>query len=92
MSLLNEQLERYSRNILLKEIGIKGQEKLLSSKVLVIGAGGLGSSCAMYLAVAGIGTIGIADKDKVELSNLNRQIIHNINCLIDLLMIVYYHF
>lgn len=72
----NEQLERYSRNILLKEIGIKGQEKLLSSKVLVIGAGGLGSPCAMYLAEAGVGTIGIADKDVVELTNLNRQIIH----------------
>ena len=72
----NEQLERYSRNILLKEIGIKGQEKLLSSKVLVIGAGGLGSPAIMYLAEAGIGTIGIADKDAVELTNLNRQIIH----------------
>ena len=77
----NEQLERYSRNILLKEIGIKGQQKLLSSKVLVIGAGGLGSSAIMYLAAAGVGTIGIADKDKVELSNLNRQIIHNINSI-----------
>ena len=75
----NEQLERYSRNILLKEVGIKGQQKLLSSKVLVIGAGGLGSAAIMYLATAGIGTIGIADKDKVELSNLNRQIIHNTN-------------
>ena len=75
----NEQLERYSRNILLKEVGIKGQQKLLSSKVLVIGAGGLGSPAVMYLAVAGVGTIGIADKDKVELSNLNRQIIHATN-------------
>ena len=79
MSLSNKQLERYSRNILLKGVGIKGQEKLLSSKVLVIGAGGLGSPAAMYLAAAGIGTIGIADKDKVELSNLNRQIIHKTN-------------
>ncbi len=75
----NEQLERYSRNILLREIGIKGQQKLLSSKVLVVGAGGLGSPAAMYLATAGVGTIGIADKDKVELSNLNRQIIHTTN-------------
>ena len=75
----NEQLERYSRNILLKEVGIRGQQKLLSSKVLIIGAGGLGSVTSMYLATAGIGTIGIADKDKVELSNLNRQIIHNTN-------------
>ena len=73
----NNQLERYSRNILLKQIGIKGQEKLLSSKVLIIGAGGLGSPASMYLATAGVGTIGIADKDKVELSNLNRQIMHN---------------
>lgn len=75
--MINEQLERYSRNILLKEVGIRGQQTLLSSKVLVIGAGGLGSSSILYLAAAGIGTIGIADKDKVELSNLNRQIIHN---------------
>ncbi len=73
----NEQLERYSRNILLKEVGIRGQQKLLSSKVLVIGAGGLSSAATMYLAAAGVGTIGIADKDKVELSNLNRQIMHN---------------
>lgn len=79
MSLSNGQLERYSRNILLKDVGIKGQEKLLSSKVLVIGAGGLGSVSIMYLATAGVGTIGIADKDTVELSNLNRQIIHNTN-------------
>ena len=75
--MINEQLERYSRNILLKEVGIRGQQTLLFSKVLVIGAGGLGSSSILYLAAAGIGTIGIADKDKVELSNLNRQIIHN---------------
>ncbi len=81
MSLSNEQLERYSRNILLKGVGIKGQEKLLSSKVLVIGAGGLGSVSIMYLATAGVGTIGIADKDTVELSNLNRQIIHNTNTI-----------
>ena len=81
MLLSNEQLERYSRNILLKEIGIKGQEKLLSSKVLIIGAGGLGSPASLYLASVGIGTIGIADKDKVELSNLNRQIIHTTNNL-----------
>ncbi len=77
----NEQLERYSRNILLKDVGIKGQQKLLSSKVLVIGAGGLSSAATMYLAAAGVGTIGIADKDKVELSNLNRQIIHSTNTI-----------
>lgn len=79
MKLSNEQLERYSRNILLKEVGIKGQEKLLSSKILVIGAGGLGSPALIYLAAAGVGTIGIADKDTVELSNLNRQTIHATN-------------
>ena len=79
MVLSSEQLEHYSRNILLQQVGIKGQEKLLASKVLVIGAGGLGSPAIMYLAVAGVGTIGIADKDAVELSNLNRQIIHNKN-------------
>ena len=72
-----DQLERYSRNILVKEIGTTGQEKLLSSKVLVIGAGGLGSPAAMYLAAAGIGTLGIADNDKVALSNLQRQILHS---------------
>ncbi len=75
----NEQLERYSRNILLKEVGIRGQQKLLSSKILIIGAGGLSSAATLYLVAAGVGTIGIADKDKVELSNLNRQIIHNTN-------------
>jgi molybdopterin/thiamine biosynthesis adenylyltransferase len=69
-------LERYSRHILLKEIGISGQKKLSESKVLVIGAGGLGSPAALYLAAAGIGTLGIADGDKVDLSNLQRQIIH----------------
>ena len=79
MTMTNEQLEHYSRNILLKKVGIIGQQKLLSSKVLVIGAGGLGSVAIMYLTVAGVGTIGVADKDAVELSNLNRQIIHNKN-------------
>ncbi len=76
MALSNEQMERYTRHITLEEIGQKGQEKLLNSKVLIIGAGGLGSPAAMYLAASGIGTIGIADADKVELSNLQRQIIH----------------
>ena len=71
-----DQLNRYSRNILLEEIGTEGQAKLLSSKVLIVGAGGLGSPAALYLAAAGIGTIGIADFDMLELSNLNRQIIH----------------
>jgi len=76
MAFTNEQLERYSRHILLKEVGIKGQKKLLNAKVLVIGAGGLGAPAAMYLAAAGVGTIGIIDADEVDLSNLQRQIIH----------------
>ncbi|WP_034599217.1 HesA/MoeB/ThiF family protein, partial [Desulfosporosinus sp. HMP52] len=71
-----EQSERYSRHINLREIGTKGQEKLLESKILIIGAGGLGSPAAMYLAAAGIGTIGLVDPDFVEISNLQRQIIH----------------
>lgn len=71
-----DQLERYSRHFVLREIGVSGQKKLLSSKVLVIGAGALGSAALMYLAAAGVGTIGIADYDCVELSNLQRQIIH----------------
>ena len=76
MALTDQQLERYSRHITLKEIGVKGQKKLLAAKVLIIGAGGLGAPAAMYLAAAGVGTIGIADCDNVELSNLQRQIIH----------------
>jgi molybdopterin-synthase adenylyltransferase len=71
-----QQLERYSRNIILKEVGGKGQEKLLQSKVLIIGTGGLGSPAALYLAAAGVGTIGLADGDNVDLTNLQRQIIH----------------
>ena len=72
-----ERLERYRRHIILKEIGIRGQEQLYRSKVLIIGAGGLGAPAALYLAAAGIGTLGIVDADKVELSNLQRQIIHH---------------
>ncbi len=79
MAFTNEQLERYSRHIILKEIGAKGQKKLLAAKVLIIGAGGLGAPAAMYLAAAGVGTIGIADADVVDLSNLQRQIIHSTN-------------
>lgn len=70
------QLERYSRHILLQEVGVEGQEKLLQAKILIIGVGGLGSPAALYLAAAGIGTIGIADYDEVEISNLQRQIAH----------------
>jgi adenylyltransferase/sulfurtransferase len=68
---------RYSRNIALPQIGKSGQDKLLASKVLVIGAGGLGSPVLLYLAAAGVGNIGIVDGDKVDISNLQRQIIHN---------------
>jgi molybdopterin-synthase adenylyltransferase len=72
----DEQLERYSRHILLKQVGIEGQEKILQGKVLIIGAGGLGSPIALYLAAAGVGTIGLVDADVVDLSNLQRQVIH----------------
>ncbi len=71
-----DQLDRYSRHFVLREIGVSGQKKLLASKVLVIGAGALGSASLMYLAASGVGTIGVADYDCVELSNLQRQIIH----------------
>jgi molybdopterin/thiamine biosynthesis adenylyltransferase len=71
-----ERLERYSRHILLKDVGIEGQIKIFDAKVLIIGAGGLGSPAALYLAAAGVGTIGIADADTVDLSNLQRQVIH----------------
>ena len=67
---------RYARNISLPEIGVKGQKRLLASKVLVVGAGGLGAPLLMYLAASGVGTIGIIDNDRVALSNLQRQIIH----------------
>ena len=71
-----EQLERYSRHILLADVGVEGQAKLLDAKVLIVGAGGLGAPVAMYLAAAGIGTIGIIDNDVVDISNLQRQIVH----------------
>lgn len=77
MILEKEQLERYKRNILLKEVGATGQAKLLASKVLIIGVGGLGSPVSLYLAAAGIGTIGLVDFDSVDLSNLQRQVIHS---------------
>jgi molybdopterin/thiamine biosynthesis adenylyltransferase len=76
VKLSEEQITRYSRHILLKEVGGKGQKKLLDGRVLIIGAGGLGSPIALYLAAAGVGTIGIADADEVDLSNLQRQVIH----------------
>jgi molybdopterin/thiamine biosynthesis adenylyltransferase len=71
-----EQLERYSRHILLQDVGVEGQEKLLKSRILIVGAGGLGAPAALYLAAAGVGTIGIADGDRVEISNLQRQVVH----------------
>jgi molybdopterin/thiamine biosynthesis adenylyltransferase len=69
-------MERYSRHIILAEVGVKGQKKLMDAKVLIIGAGGLGSPAALYLAAAGVGIIGIADADAVDLSNLQRQVLH----------------
>lgn len=72
-----EQRERYSRHLLIPEIGVEGQQKLLDAKVLLLGAGGLGSPTALYLAAAGVGTLGIVDDDEVDLSNLQRQVIHN---------------
>jgi sulfur-carrier protein adenylyltransferase/sulfurtransferase len=71
-----EQRERYSRHLLVPEIGQEGQEKLLDAKVLLLGAGGLGSPIALYLAAAGVGTLGLVDDDVVDLSNLQRQVIH----------------
>lgn len=76
VALTSEQKIRYSRHLLMPEVGAEGQAKLLGSKVLLIGAGGLGSSAALYLAAAGVGTIGIIDFDVVDLSNLQRQVIH----------------
>lgn len=76
MSLTEEQIERYSRQIILPNVGGKGQERLLKAKVLVVGCGGLGSAVGYYLAAAGIGRIGLVDSDKVELNNLQRQILH----------------
>ena len=73
--LSEKQIDRYAHQIILKEIGIEGQKKLLKSKVFIVGSGGLGCPVAIYLAAAGIGTLGIADFDKIEISNLNRQIL-----------------
>jgi molybdopterin-synthase adenylyltransferase len=79
MKFTKKQIDRYSRQIILKKIGVTGQKKLLGSKVLIVGAGGLGSPIAIYLAALGIGKIGIVDKDKVEISNLSRQVLFNTN-------------
>jgi molybdopterin/thiamine biosynthesis adenylyltransferase/rhodanese-related sulfurtransferase len=75
-SLTREQRERYSRHLLIPEVGVEGQQKLLEAKVLLLGAGGLGSPAALYLAAAGVGTLGIVDDDAVDLSNLQRQVVH----------------
>lgn len=76
MNFTEEQIVRYSRHILLQDVGVEGQEKINAGKVLIVGAGGLGAPIAFYLAAAGVGTIGIIDGDVVDLSNLQRQIIH----------------
>jgi adenylyltransferase/sulfurtransferase len=76
MDLTDTQIERYARNLILDEIGEEGQAKLLASKVLVLGAGGLGSPLLLYLAGAGIGGLGVVDHDQVDLSNLQRQVLH----------------
>src|ERR1700723_1093793 len=76
MELSEEQFRRYARHLILDEVGEEGQEKLLQSRVLVIGSGGLGSPLLMYLAAAGIGTLGIVDDDRVDITNLQRQIVH----------------
>ncbi|MFL5270020.1 MAG: HesA/MoeB/ThiF family protein [Stellaceae bacterium] len=76
MELSDEQFQRYARHLILDEVGEEGQIKLLSSRVLVVGAGGLGSPLLLYLAAAGVGTIGVTDADRVDLTNLQRQIVH----------------
>jgi len=77
MGLSEEQRQRYQRHIVMKDVGLQGQEKICASKVLIIGLGGIGSPAALYLAAAGVGTLGLADGDKVDVSNLQRQIIHS---------------
>jgi len=77
MELSDQQIERYSRHILLEEVGLAGQQRLLASRVLIIGAGGLGAPAGLYLAAAGVGVVGLVDADRVELSNLQRQVIHH---------------
>ncbi len=76
MALTNDQIQRYSRHLIMPEVGVDGQEKLLRAKILLIGAGGLGSPLGLYLAAAGVGVLGLVDFDRVDFSNLQRQVIH----------------
>ena len=75
--LTNDEIQRYSRHLILPEVGVEGQRRLKAGRVLCVGAGGLGSPAALYLAAAGVGTIGIIDFDTVDASNLQRQILHS---------------
>ena len=77
MALTAEEIERYKRHLVLREVGGQGQQKIKAARVLVVGAGGLGSPVLMYLAAAGVGTLGIIDDDRVSLDNLQRQIVHD---------------
>lgn len=77
ITLSDDQIDRYARHLILKGVGVRGQKRLLAAKVLIVGAGGLGSPVALYLAAAGVGTLGIVDDDVVDVSNLQRQIIHD---------------
>ncbi len=81
MDLSEDQINRYARHILLKEVGGEGQARLRNAKVLVVGAGGLGSPVLLYLAAAGVGTLGVIDDDRVDLSNLQRQIVHRTDAI-----------
>src|SRR5215831_14527608 len=76
MALTPDEIDRYKRHLVLREVGGQGQQKIKAAKVLVVGAGGLGSPLLMYLAAAGVGTIGVVDNDRVDLTNLQRQIVH----------------